>query len=155
MARASAIAKIGLGGVAAGLLLAQVVVVPRTNPPPDGALAPPPAIEAILRRACYDCHSNETRWPWYTRVAPLSWVIADHVSAGRRQVNFSEWGGYYPVTRRHKLQWIGRAVRDAQMPPWTYRLIHRDARLSDADRGVLAGWVDSTQASLSIESGTK
>ena len=74
-------------------LLIQFVPVERTNPPVTGEVeAADPVMEA-LRNACYDCHSNETRWPWYSRVAPLSWRIAEHVRIGRRNLNFSEWQG--------------------------------------------------------------
>lgn len=136
-------------------MVAQLIPAARENPPSVEALAAPPPIATILRRACYDCHSNETRWPWYSRVAPLSWIIARHVTAGRRQVNFSEWGTYYPRTRRRKLQWIGRAVRNSKMPPWSYRLTHPEARLSDDDRVALKQWVESALAASAVQKANK
>jgi hypothetical protein len=123
------------------VLLAQLVPVEHNNPPAEGEVAPAPPVAAILERACYDCHSNQTRWPWYSRVAPLSWLVASHVTAGRRQLNFSEWGRYYPATRRHKLQWMARALHNEQMPPWSYLLMHREAQLSADDRAVLERWI--------------
>jgi hypothetical protein len=138
-----------MGVAAVSLALMQLVPTAQTNPVPAGEIAAPPAIGAILERACYDCHSNQTRWPWYARVAPVSWMVADHVAAGRRQVNFSEWGQYYARTRRHKLEWMARALRNEQMPPWYYRAIHPEARLSAGDRAVLAGWIEEEQIIVS------
>jgi heme-binding protein len=154
-ARRRKVAYAGLLGFATAMLFAQLITVSRTNPASDGELAAPPAVTQIIRRACYDCHSNGTRWPWYSRVAPTSWIVAHHVTAGRRQLNFSEWGGYLPRTRRHKLQWMARAVRDEQMPPWSYRLIHPESRLSESDRAALVRWIESEQTNLSNENGRR
>lgn len=109
----------------------------------SGDLAVPPQIEALLSRACYDCHSNQTRWPWYSWVAPVSWLVVRDVALGRKELNFSEWGSYYPQTRRRKLQWMGRVVREDSMPPWTYRLMHPRARLTEAERATLERWIES------------
>ena len=115
----------------------QFVPAKRTNPPANPKLTAPPRVTETLRRACYDCHSNATRWPWYSRVAPFSWFLVHDVSLGRKEVNFSEWDNYYPVTRRHKLEWMRRALRQEEMPPWPYWLIHPAARLTEADRAEL------------------
>ncbi|HUY17890.1 MAG TPA: heme-binding domain-containing protein [Candidatus Binataceae bacterium] len=129
------------------LFAAQLVPLTRgSNAPSIDTLPAPARIEATLKRACYDCHSNQTRWPWYSRVAPLSWLIVHEVNAGRRQLNFSDWESYYPATRRRKLEWIGRAVRADKMPPWDYTLIHRGARLSEADKAALEEWIESALA---------
>jgi len=152
LAKAGTIALLGIG---AGLLLAQLVPVQRTNPPAAGDVSAPPGIEATLRRACYDCHSNETRWPWYSRVAPISWMAAHDVELGRKEINFSEWGEYYPATRKRKLQWMGRALRQEAMPPWSYRLVHPDARLTDKDRAALERWIDSQISGPSAQSRNK
>jgi hypothetical protein len=115
-------------------------------PAPTSALQAPAPVQAILERACYDCHSDRTRWPWYSAVAPLSWLIERDVRLGRQQLNFSRWGSYYPVTRRHKLQWIGRVVRSARMPPKSYLFMHPQGRLSPADRAQIERWVTSALA---------
>src|ERR1700677_1307278 len=80
----------------------QFVPVNRANPPVDPAkkLQPPPEVEVILRASCYDCHSDETRWPWYSYVAPVSWWIANHVQDGRRRLNLSEWADVTPRADR-------------------------------------------------------
>jgi heme-binding protein len=130
----------------AAFAVAQLRPVPLTNPSPKGELSAPPEIDALLRRACYDCHSDHTRWPWYSLLAPFSWAVAHHVDRGRKEVNFSEWGAYYPATRKRKLEWMARAVREAVMPPWSYRLMHPDARLSDDDRVRLERWIEAELA---------
>lgn len=146
------LARLAALAVSVVLLAAQLVPVKRTNPPSLGTLPAPPQIDATLKRACYDCHSNETRWPRYSRFAPLSWVIVHDVTFGRKEVNFSEWGSYYPATRRRKLEWMGRALREGKMPPWDYRLLHPGARLTKADRAALERWIESALAAPSTDS---
>ena len=146
---------VGLLGIVGCFLLAQFIPVQRTNPPAKGDVSAPPGIEATLRRACYDCHSNETRWPWYTRVAPFSWLAAHDVELGRRQIDFSEWGEYYPATRKRKLRWMDRALRQEAMPPWSYRIFHSGARLTAEDRAALERWIDREISSPSPDSRSK
>jgi len=125
------------------LLIAQFITIQRTNPPLKGDLAAPPHIKTLLRRACYDCHSNETRWPWYTYIAPVSWLIVHDVERGRQELNFSEWGSYYFATQIRKLQWMGRALREENMPPWTYRIFHPGTGLTQRDSTVLEQWIEA------------
>jgi Haem-binding domain len=141
--------------VAAALVVAQFVPAKRTNPPVQGSLMAPLPVAAMLRRACYDCHSNETRWPWYSSVAPVSWLIVRDVNLGRKEINFSEWGSYYPRTRRRKLEWMGRALHEEEMPPWSYRLMHPGARLTEADRAVLLRWIEFTLNTPSTQTSNK
>ncbi len=130
-------------GIAGFMLISQSAQVRHTNPPAKGDFAASPEINSLLRRACYDCHSNETRWPWYSYVAPVSWLIARDVESGRRGLNFSEWGSYYPSTRRRKLQWIDRVLRERTMPPWSYVMLHRGAGLTEEDLVALEHWIKS------------
>jgi hypothetical protein len=125
----------------------QLVPAQVVNPPSKEDLPAPPEVEQTLRRSCYDCHSNQTHWPWYSRIAPLSWIVARDVNAGRRQLNFSEWGEYFPATRRRKLQWMERALGEEAMPPWTYRAMHPSSRLAPADRAELRRWIETQLAS--------
>jgi Haem-binding domain len=127
----------------AAFVVAQSRPARLTNPAPQGELSAPPEIDAVLRRACYDCHSDRTRWPWYSHLAPFSWAVAHHVDLARKEVNFSEWGEYYPATRKRKLEWMERALREAVMPPWSYLLMHPGARLSDRDRALLERWIEA------------
>jgi hypothetical protein len=104
-----------------------------TNPPIVAEPAwPSPEGRALAARACFDCHSNETGWPWYSRLAPLSWLIARDVEEGRRRLNFSEWG-----TARRERE-IGEVVREGEMPPILYLLLHPSARLTSAEKDILA-----------------
>lgn len=123
----------------------------RINPPVTAPLSAPPEVAAILARSCADCHSNATRWPWYTSIAPISWLAIREVERARRQINFSEWGSYIPRTRRHKLQWMQRAIRTESMPPWEYRIGHPHSPLSAEDRTVLIHWIDAGLAGNTTE----
>ena len=117
----------------------QFVRPARTNPPADPshalvAMQPVPAhVTAVLDRACRDCHSNETRWPWYSQVAPVSWWVIDHVNHGRSHFNYSDWSRYPAADRARLLRNSCDLVREDSMPLASYRLMHRTARLSKAD----------------------
>jgi hypothetical protein len=130
-----------------GVIVAVQLIRPaRTNPPTDpsrtlaASLPLPPAAQAVLERSCRDCHSNDTRWPWYSNVAPMSWMLIDHVNSGRRHFNYSEWAGYAPEKSRKVLHGICEETRQGSMPVGSYTLLHRDARLSDADVQTLCAW---------------
>jgi hypothetical protein len=118
---------------------AQAIRPARTNPPVDRQrgiehftpLAP--AASHVLERACRDCHSNRTEWPWYSNVAPVSWFVIDHVNHARSHLNFSEWSSYSPDERRKLLDGVCSQARDGTMPLPSYSWIHWSARLSDAD----------------------
>ena len=120
------------------LAAAQLVRPDRANPPIDPSrtiqahLGTTSGVAAILDRACGDCHSNTTVWPWYTHVAPLSWLMARGVAEGRRAVNFSEWSAYSPDQQRTLLTASCHDASTGKMPgPWT--LLHPEARLSPQD----------------------
>ena len=124
----------------------QFVRPDRTNPPVDparslSATATVPAeVASVLRRSCYDCHSSETRWPWYSATVPMGWSVADHVTEGRSHVNFSEWGAYPPKKRVGILEKMCDEVREGGMPLKQYLWLHRDARLSEADWKSVCDW---------------
>lgn len=124
-----------------GLAAAQLVRPPRDNPPVTGDLAAPSDVQALLRRACYDCHSHETVWPWYAGVAPVSWLVAHDVDEGRRKLDFSTWTAYGPGKRAKKLRASAKELAEGEMPPWQYRLVHPEARLADAERAQLLAWI--------------
>jgi hypothetical protein len=121
----------------------------RTNPPvnPSRTLHAnvdvPPAVDAILDRACNDCHSNDTHWPWYSNVAPVSWMVVEDVNEGREHMNFSEWAAYSPDDARHALEEICEEVQKGAMPMKEYTWTHREARLSDNDVSTLCTWTRS------------
>jgi len=131
--------RVALGVLAAGLLL-QLFPGRRSNPPVEHDVQAPPQIESILRRACYDCHSHETAWPWYSRFAPISWWLVDHVDHARGDLNFSDWPVLDFEARSLALRDIEKQVASGEMPLWSYKLLHPDARLSDADREAIVDW---------------
>jgi hypothetical protein len=129
--------RLGVVGVAGCLIVAQAVRIDRSNPPVQGDVAAPPAVDVLLRRACYDCHSNETAWPWYSQVAPVSWLVAHDVGEGREAVNFSTWTAYAAATRAKRLRETAEEVAEGEMPPWYYRLMHPEARLTREEKAAL------------------
>jgi hypothetical protein len=133
-------AKIAALVLAAVLLLAQVIRMERSNPPVRYEISTNPAVQSLLRRACYNCHSNQTIWPWYSNIAPASWLVASDVHEGRQHLNFSEWGSYGGDKQSHKLNTIAEEIRDGDMPPWYYSLMHSESRLSSSERGQILSW---------------
>lgn len=129
-----------LPGIAALLLAIQIVPVSRTNPPPESDVEAPPDVKALLRRACYDCHSHETVWPAYSRIAPASWLVASDVAEGREELDFSRWKALDAKALLKLSKELPEAVEEGEMPPWTYRLAHPAARLTDSERATLAAW---------------
>jgi hypothetical protein len=120
--------------------LAQLIPVARTNPPIETEIPVDPEIRQILRRSCYDCHSNQTRWPWYARVAPASWLVARDVKHARKHMNFSTWNAYEAKERAHKFEEIEEEIHEGAMPLWYYLPLHPEARLSDEDKESLRAW---------------
>lgn len=131
-------------------VLAQAIRPARTNPAIDPAmtLQTPAEVSAILTRACADCHSSETRWPWYTQVAPASWYIIHDVNEGRGELSLSEWGRYTPQRKERKLQEICAELNEGAMPPVAYTWMHREATLTEADRLAVCAWATSERARL-------
>jgi len=97
-----------------------------------------PQVGAILDRSCQDCHSSRTTWPWYSRVAPMSWIVSKHVREGREVLNFSDWAHQPDLADEPML--ICDAVSDGSMPLRDYTLIHRKAKLSKRDVELICGW---------------
>jgi Haem-binding domain len=132
----------------AGAVAIQFVRPARTNPVtvPARTLAAhvPVTSEAavVLDRACRDCHSHDTRWPWYSHVAPISWLVVDHVNHARRHVNFSDWAQYSREDAERLLKNTCAFARKETMPLPSYLWMHREARLSDADVAALCDWAD-------------
>lgn len=126
--------------LAAAFLAIQLVPVNRNNPPVKATVQAPAAVTAILKRSCFDCHSNETTWPWYSRVAPVSFFVAEHVHEGRKDLNFSRWPTYDFDAQDLLLRDIHKVVNEGEMPLRTYLLGHPDARLSPAEKKTLLDW---------------
>lgn len=131
----------GLGVIVGLVALAQLVPYGCTHPNPP-TIAEPAWSSARTRdlalRACFNCHSNETKWPWYSDIAPVSWVVQFDVDGARNIINFSEWNREYPLA-----MYAGQRVREGMMPPYKYRLAHPEANLTSAETAELARGLDA------------
>lgn len=145
-----------LVGAAVLLFAAQFVRPARTNPPTSPAraveshLRVTPEVNAILARSCNDCHSNKTEWPWYSQVAPASWLVVDHVNEGRRRLNLSDWQRFGGDDVPHVLASICEEVTSGSMPMTSYTLLHRDARLTPEDVRTLCDWTAAEKKRLAV-----
>jgi hypothetical protein len=132
-----------------GTLAIQLVRPARTTPPTDPSrtmaaiVQVPPEVATVLDRACRDCHSHDTRWPWYSNVAPVSWFVIDHVNHGRRHFNYSDWAQYDKDQVPRLLKDICALTRKEQMPISSYLWLHPEARISDRDITALCDWTDA------------
>lgn len=132
----------------------QFVRPARTNPAVDQSqtiyarLQVNPQVAAILDRSCQDCHSNTTRWPWYSNVAPVSWFVIDHVNHGRSHMNLSEWGSLDNRQAGKKLEEMCEEVEDGAMPLQSYTNIHWSAKLSPGDVKTLCDWTAAERARI-------
>jgi hypothetical protein len=121
--------------------------------PADIQVRHPASLEIlrILKTACYDCHSNHTKYPWYAEVQPLGWWLADHIKEGKEHINFSEFDQLTPKRAARKLEQCADEVTEGGMPLTSYRLVHAEARLTIAQRKLLADWFDSVRATIPAE----
>jgi hypothetical protein len=103
----------------------------------------PADVLTILKRSCYDCHSNNTVYPWYNNIQPVAWWLADHVKVGKEELNFSEFDAYPPKRQLHKLHALSEQVKDGRMPMDSYLWIHKEARLSATQKDQVLQWADS------------
>lgn len=138
-----------LGSAAIAILAAQLVRPDRSNPAVQGDLSAPPVVKDALERGCYDCHSNQTRWPWYSAVAPFSWWIHHDVDEGRRRFNFSSWTDYTSDsgTEDQKLDEVARLIASRAMPPRYYIMMHPQARLTSEERIAITRWIADEKSS--------
>jgi len=135
-------------GLAAGALLLGIQFIPvnRRNPPVDpsktiyASQAVPANVRAVLERSCQDCHSNQTVWPWYSYVAPVSWVVAHDVHQARGKMNFSEWATYAEKKKADRRESICDEVMNDDMPDGKYAFVHRRARLTQDEREAICEW---------------
>jgi hypothetical protein len=133
----------------------QFTTPARTNPPVDPAQTieahtqMTPQVAAILDRSCNDCHSNKTRWPWYSHVAPVSWLVIEDVNEARRAMNLSEWGRLDPDRQRKKLQQMCDEVTDGAMPLGSYTPMHPGSKLTADDVKTLCDWANAERERIS------
>lgn len=110
-----------------------------------------PEMSDMLKAACYDCHSNQPRYPWYSEIAPFSWWIGEHIEHGRDELNFSDWATFSKRKRDHKLEEMVEEVEEGHMPLPKYTWMHSDARLSEEQITMLKEWVNSERSKIAAE----
>ena len=109
----------------------------------------PANVQSILQNACYDCHSNNTNYPWYSNIQPMAWIMARHISNGKEKLNFSDFGGNTARKQISKLKEISNQIKDDEMPITSYKLMHKSARLSQDEKALLMNWLQNKADSLS------
>lgn len=154
-------------GLVALFLLAQLFRPPLTNPQSDPALSirtykgVPPEVMSKMEHVCFDCHSNETRWPWYSYVTPINYLLASDVKNGRRHMNLSEWNNYSPGKLKTALDNIYDQVYNHEMPLSQYKWMHSEANLTPAEVKMICDWASGEEdrldqvSEMQSESGSK
>lgn len=122
------------------LVAIQFIPVNKTNPTVTAELDAPTEIISVFKRSCYDCHSNETAWPWYSNIAPVSWLVAGDVKDARAHLNFSEWGNLSRKDRVKMKEEIWEEIEKEKMPLWKYNIMHPEASLTQKNKDLIRGW---------------
>ncbi len=110
----------------------------------------PPNVQKILKHSCYDCHSNNTRYPWYFNIQPVAWWLNDHIKEGKRELNFSEFGNYKINRQYKKLEEIIEEVETEEMPLFSYTLLHRNVNLNEEQKTLIIKWSKSVREQLKV-----
>jgi hypothetical protein len=137
-----------------GFIVIQFIRPDFTNPPVNqaetlyAATAVPENVKTILNRSCADCHSNETKYPWYSRIQPSAWFLKDHIDEGRRELNLSVWKTYEPRRKSKKLAEICEQVQSKEMPLPSYLWVHWDAKISADEIKTLCDWTEAEKAKI-------
>ena len=145
MLKKSLVKKMLIGALIA-LVAIQFIRIDKNNPPVEESqefmtlMSPTTEVAALLKTACYDCHSHETKYPWYSNVAPVSWWIKKHIDEARGHLNFSVWGTYSAKKAAHKLEEGYEEVEGGHMPLPSYLWIHSEAKLNDEEVALLVNW---------------
>lgn len=136
-----------------GVFVVMQFIRPEKNQDPGDHLAaflsetnPPAGVRELLKTGCYDCHSNQTEYPWYNNVAPVSYWLAGHVNDGKKHLNFSAWDTYEAKRKDHKLEEVVEMVKEGEMPLNSYTWTHEGARLTQQQREAITAWAQQTRA---------
>ena len=108
----------------------------------------PQNVSVILKKACNDCHSNNTVYPWYAEVQPVAWWLNHHIQEGKNELNFNEFAAYAIPRQYHKLEEVIEQVKEGEMPIWSYTLIHTDAKLTDEEKQTLIHWAEGIRSTM-------
>jgi hypothetical protein len=111
----------------------------------------PVNVQQVLKTSCYDCHSNNTNYPWYASIQPFGWLLAGHIKEGKAELNFSEFGSYSLRRQKSKLKGIENSIRDGSMPLGSYTLMHKEALLSNDEKALLLDWSMKVRDSLTFK----
>lgn len=139
------------------LLFAQMIRIDKTNVPVNPAndfimhQQVPTDLAQTLKIACYDCHSDETTYPWYTNYAPVSWWIKHHINEGREHLNFSVWATYSAKKANHKLEECVEMLEEGEMPMSSYTLIHKEAQLTPQQKADLIAFFNLKRSAMARE----
>ncbi|KAA3614139.1 MAG: heme-binding protein [Calditrichaeota bacterium] len=133
------------------LIIIQFIPLNRDNPAsnPTSEIKLKPEVKPIIEKACYDCHSNNTNWPWYSFVAPVSFFVVNHVQEGRDELNFSIWQEYSQKRKSRKLKELVEEVEEGEMPLPPYIITHSEADLTEEEIGTLIKWAKSDSLYIS------
>lgn len=110
----------------------------------------PDSVQTIIKNACYDCHSNNTNYPWYSNVQPMGWLMARHIVEGKVNLNFSEFGSYPTRIQLSKLNGIANSIRDNIMPLRSYKLMHKNAQLSTNEKTKIINWAEQSKVNIPV-----
>ncbi len=108
-------------------------------------------VQPVLKTSCYDCHSNNTHYPWYFNIQPLGWMLNSHVRDGKENLNFSNFGSYSERKRKNKFRAIAKSINEGSMPLWQYTMIHKNARLTTETKALIINWSEKIKDSLSTK----
>ena len=111
----------------------------------------PDKVLDVFKNSCYDCHSNDTRYPWYVNIEPMGWLMADHIKEGKDNLNFSEFGTYSKRKQANKLRAIAKSINDGSMPISSYTIMHTDAKLSEENKKMISEWVSSARDTMDVK----
>jgi hypothetical protein len=107
-------------------------------------------VSESLQRACYDCHSNNSRYPWYNNIQPVAWWLQHHINEGKSELNFNEFATYTPQKQDHKIEEIAEAITDGWMPLGSYKFIHKESNLSEEEKQAIIAWVNESRTRLNV-----
>ncbi|MEI7734886.1 MAG: heme-binding domain-containing protein [Ferruginibacter sp.] len=113
--------------------------------------AVPADVQTILKTSCYDCHSNNTAYPWYNNIQPVAWWLKNHVDEGKKELNFSEFASYRIGRQYRKLDEVNKQIKEGEMPLESYTIIHGNAKLSEQQKLVVASWVNAIRDSIKAQ----
>lgn len=141
------------------LLVVVFIVIQFIRPAPNtsdqalstdisGIVTMPDKVQVILKNSCYDCHSDNTRYPWYVNIQPIGWILANHIKNGKADLNFSEFGTYSKRKQANKLRSVATSITDGSMPLSSYIVMHRGAKINPEDQKIIAAWALQARDSL-------